>query len=416
MTARHARGRAAVPPAPARKQRRTPRRDADPVRVYPNGRVWYWDGGRAGAGQRRAKRFPSVEAAEAWAEEFRAAAQAPVSAAGPRTHLPLDQLMRDYVAHLEKAGAPQGTIRQYRSNWNTWVPEDVGAVPCGEAAFWHYTTIFTGLTEARALLGTVRPVARTLSATLGWGVLNGYFGLAEPFGSATHRAAAVKDAKDRARKRAGEVRHYDNASCPTPEDVDLFADAVEQQYPGYGRRLVLLGFATGLRFAELLALDWTLVDALTGEILVEWQLDRYRPWPARSLPKNDKRRSARIWKAYLPVLQSLVADALARPGEDHGWLFPRHRSTTAWADRAGKLVGAAVDACDWDWTFHWLRHGYASWSLHPKEHGGYGMPIKVVSECLGHSRYSTTEDMYVERHKDDADAIWHQTGHRPGGR
>ena len=35
-------------------------------------------------------------------------------------------------------------------------------------------------------------------------------------------------------------------------------------------------------------------------------------------------------------------------------------SVTKWADQAGHLATAAAERCDWDWTFHWLRHAYAS--------------------------------------------------------
>jgi integrase len=96
------------------------------------------------------------------------------------------------------------------------------------------------------------------------------------------------------------------------------------------------------------------------------------------------------------VAESLVADALAREGEDHGWLFPRHRSTTAWADQAGKLAGAAIVDSDWAWTFHWLRHGYASWSLAPQSCGGFGLDLAAVSGWLGHRKVSTTQNTYVQ--------------------
>lgn len=184
--------------------------------------------------------------------------------------------------------------------------------------------------------------------------------------------------------------------CPTVADVDEFAAAFEVEYPGYESRLVWLAFATGLRICELLALPWDSIDLTTGAVAVKTQLDRYNPWPAERKPKVGKERTAQVWTCYLHVAESLVADASARESEDHGWLFPRHRSTKSWAEQAGKLAGAAIVASQWGWTFHWLRHGYASWSLAPKSYGGCGLDLASFSRWLGHSKVSITQDTYVQ--------------------
>ena len=100
--------------------------------------------------------------------------------------------------------------------------------------------------------------------------------------------------------------------------------------------------------------------------------------------------------------------------EHHGWLFPRHRSTTAWADQAGKLAGEAKKACDWDWTFHWIRHAYATYSMASKKSGGFKLDPVSVQEWLGHARLSTTQDMYVERQSDDVKVAKKRTSRLPG--
>ena len=41
-----------------------------------------------------------------------------------------------------------------------------------------------------------------------------------------------------------------------------------------------------------------------------------------------------------------------------------------------------------------LRHFYASWLINSKEHGGRGLPPKVVQEWLGHSTLAMTMDTY----------------------
>ena len=95
------------------------------------------------------------------------------------------------------------------------------------------------------------------------------------------------------------------------------------------------------------------------------------------LPKYGKRRVAQLWSCYLDAAASLILDALEREGEDHGWLFPRHRSVKKWADQAGKLAGSAVESCGWDWTFHWLPHAHATWSLAAAHDGGVRTSAEV---------------------------------------
>jgi len=176
-----------------------------------------------------------------------------------------------------------------------------------------------------------------------FGIENGYFVGDEGFACSPQRAKVTKKARIRAAAHDAEVARVITLDvCPTVADVMQFAAAFEVEYPGYGFRLVLLAFATGLRLCELLALRWDSIDLVTGAVAVNAQLDRYRAWPAVRKPKGGKTRTAEVWTCYLDVAESLVADAVAREGEDHGWLFPRHRSTTSWAEQAGKLAGAAI--------------------------------------------------------------------------
>lgn len=396
------------------------RRDSAPARAYADGRVAYWTGGKAGVGQRKMRRLSDAAAAELWAATYNLTAEHDSGSDVPKTLRTLDEMFQAFLDDLRRSGEPEGTVRQYKSNWNVWVPDAVGGIPCGLAELEHFTAIFNELkaVENAAAVTTVRSVARTVGAAITFGVLNGYFKAdAAPFGSPDHRRAAVKKAVKAVRERAEAEKRFDNASCPTPEDVDAFAAAVEAEYPGYGERLVLLAFATGLRINELLALRWDSINLKTGEVAVDWQLDRYQPWPAVRRPKGGKTRTTRIWQGYMHVAESLVAEALARPdGQDHGWLFPRRNTRVKWwSDSVSTFIGKAIRASSWEWTFHWLRHGFASWSLTPKVDGGFGLVVEVVQSWLGHTRPSVTLDMYCEGHEGGDDAAWRSTG-RPGRR
>lgn len=399
-------------------ERKAKRRDKDPVRVYPDGRLAFWTGGLPGVGARVMERHGCRERAEDRAVELRKRL-ALTQIAGPEAGVTLDRAMQDMVISMRKGKADNATIRQYLSNWNCWVPEEVGAkVRCLDVEIRHFTAIFDHAVAGGASPSTVKNLARTLGAFTTWAVDHGYFISGDSFGDRLRRQSIVRRARKRAKVNgATQKKRYTLKVCPTPTDVTTYAEAFELEYPGYGRRLVLLAFATGLRINELLALRHDSIDLTTGEVDVAWQLDRDAAWPAVKLPKGRKVRTAIVWGYYLDMAQTLVEDSLAMPENDphHGWLFPRHRSTTRWADQAGKLAGAAKAACDWNWTFHWLRHAFATYSLAPKGSGGFGLDLPSVQHWLGHAQPSITQDMYVERRAGDVGDALKLTATAPGG-
>lgn len=65
------------------------------------------------------------------------------------------------------------------------------------------------------------------------------------------------------------------------------------------------------------------------------------------------------------------------------------------------------------WGLHWLRHGYATWSLASPDDGGYGLDLASVSRWLGHHRTSVTQDLYVSPvndHQERARAVTKRAG------
>jgi integrase len=258
-------------------------------------------------------------------------------------------MVQDMLDTLRAEHTPEGTVRQYKSEWNAHMADGIGTVHCREAATWHYRQVFSRLLQKKASQQVMRPVARTLGTVIDFGEDNGYFGTEEPFGSATRRTRIAEKYRKRARIAGAEdTKRITLDVCPSTADIDEYAAAFEKEYPGCGARLVWLAFATGLRFCELLAQRWDSIDLVTLDVAVDWQLDRYGSWPDLKPPKNGKRRTARLWRHYFDVAAGLVADALAREGGEHGWLFPRHRSVTKWADQAGHLATAAAESCDWN--------------------------------------------------------------------
>nr|WP_278249465.1 tyrosine-type recombinase/integrase [Nocardioides sp. IC4_145] len=185
--------------------------------------------------------------------------------------------------------------------------------------------------------------------------------------------------------------------CPTTGEVEAFADAFELYYPGYGRRLVLLAYATGMRPSELLGLRWDDFDFGEDEISVSVrrQMKRQAPWPATKPTENRQHRETIVWSCYGWAAESLVADARARTGKDSDYIFPNLAGVKHWPEEFDKWSRAASKAAapsGWRWSFRWLRHAFATKSLSPR---GYGFELHQVSEWLGHHAPSLTVNIYV---------------------
>lgn len=392
-----------------RAKKITRRRDSNPVKVSSTFVVSWWPSGVPGEGKRLQKRTKDAAAAAEFADE-KVAEIARHRSVGPLGHTAFGDLFRHYVTFLLRTGTPQGTSDQYRSNWRCHVPEAVGDVRCADLDVSHWTRIFEEMLMEGATKEMMRAVSRTLGALITYGENRNYFGDRDAFGvSAGRRGKIVADLAKKAPAAAGQGL-IGVEQCPAPGLVHRFAQAAEKALPGYGFLLVLLAFASGLRFTECLGLRIEHIDLLTGEIEVEQQLNRYQEWPAVAPPKGGRSRTVRIWAAYEWVLHRLVEQAATHTGGDTGWLFPPDRPVARWADRANRLVnqeavaqlnqelrdlaGHDVEPTQWTWTFHWLRHAFASYGLASRDHGGLGFSVTYVQQQLGHRKPSTTTDRY----------------------
>jgi hypothetical protein len=103
---------------------------------------------------------------------------------------------------------------------------------------------------------------------------------------------------------------------PTAADVDKYAAAFEEKYPGYGARLMRLAFGTGLRINEALAPRWDSIGLDTLNLAVDWQTatapgPRWRCRRATSrAPRNCEPATSfqpvrQSWDVGLDVLRQL---------------------------------------------------------------------------------------------------------------
>jgi integrase len=145
--------------------------------------------------------------------------------------------------------------------------------------------------------------------------------------------------------------------------------------------LWVLMATTGVRVGEALGLKWDDVDLDARTLRVNRTVYRGQT----CLPKTDSSR--RTIK-----LSTLATDALRQHPQQCGWVFPTSRGTTinvnnlryrSWKqllERAHLPSGTRI---------HDLRHSAATLLL------SKGVPIKVVSEMLGHSDVSITLAIYA---------------------
>jgi integrase len=163
--------------------------------------------------------------------------------------------------------------------------------------------------------------------------------------------------------------------------------------PGWRPYIATVAY-TGARASEALALRWQDVDTKAGFIRVTHQLGR--DGKLVSLKTDDESDRGRV----IPMTPALRATLLelrmaSRHRSDHEYVFstvsgkPRsYRNALRAFDAAAKRAG--VDGGDGRLSLHSLRHTAASLWIRA------GVPIVTVSKMLGHSKVSTTLDIYAD--------------------
>ena len=178
-----------------------------------------------------------------------------------------------------------------------------------------------------------------------------------------------------------------------PEQLRQILDEVGEQY----RPLFLTGMITGARFGEIRGLRWRDLDAGEGNLRIQHAVWRQ----LLQTPKTEA--SVRI----LHIPRELVDDLLAHREQskwaaEDDFMFAREDGTPYDADHLRRVVlYPAMDRCGisrekWSHGFHVFRHTAGS-ILHAQTGD-----LKLAQELLGHSRISTTSDIYIHMPEDVA--------------
>lgn len=381
----------------------------DWLRIYPSGRLTFWDEWSKGQGVRRQRRCADVAAAEAVARELmkQAARSEGLAVAAGATWADLCQAWVD--AHDGKM--KEGTFRRRLTAINVWVVPYAGKVPVTESGLSTLLTVADHLVAAGTGRSNFDGVVQTMQVVAEWGRARRWLP-PDPLGADSDRRAQLKRLRAQLKNAAahaandGDEKGVAIDQVPTWDEVCVLADAVADRVGGIAKsadtgqqfgRAVRIAAGTGLRLTELLALTPADVDLSRGTVSVTKQLDRYTRWEdgapmPTAPPKHNRNRTVLVWSKVKEDLEAAVAFA----GEPGAPLFGPYRGQRWMADAWGRVLEATRDDIGWSWPPHYLRHHYGSYSLAPREAGGLGLPAVEVQRSMGHADLATTLNTYIQ--------------------
>jgi len=177
-------------------------------------------------------------------------------------------------------------------------------------------------------------------------------------------------------------------NCFTTAEQKRIEDAVKN-----GKKVKMFGIIlclyTGLRIGELLALEWSDIDFVNGELTVsktchDGRGDNGKFCRITDLPKTDTSfRTIPLFKQILAILKTLKKKSKSK------WVISDSdkalsvRSYQRSFERLLRRLGIPHKG------FHALRHTFATRALE------CGMDVKTLSEILGHKNPNITLNRYV---------------------
>jgi integrase len=171
-----------------------------------------------------------------------------------------------------------------------------------------------------------------------------------------------------------------------PEQLRQILDEVGEQY----RPLFLTAMITGARLGEIRGLRWQDLDAGEGKLQIQCAVWRQ----LLQTPKTEA--SVRILHIPRELVEVLMAHReQSKWAAEDDFMFAREDGTPYDADHLRRVVlYPAMDRCGisrekWSHGFHVFRHTAGS-----IVHAQTG-DLKLAQELLGHSRLSTTSDIYI---------------------
>jgi integrase len=287
------------------------------------------------------------------------------------------QFLTRWLDDTAKHRVRPGTFRRYRELVQLHTLPTLGKLPLSKLTPQHLSQLYGERLDAGLSARTVEFLHRTLHCAFKEAVLWGLI--------VRNPADAVKPPKPQ-RPPIRPLNHEQAHALLRAAD----GDPLEALY--------VAALMTGMRQGELLGLHWADLDWDAGRLQVRHTLQWHKggEWTLDEPKTGHSRRSIRLPVSALQALKAHRARQaeqrlpMGAAWEDNGLVFCNglgrpleptnllHRSYKRLLERAGL---AHV-------RFHDLRHTYATLALRD------GVPVKVVSETLGHASITLTLDTY----------------------
>ena len=327
------------------------------------------------AGSRRIATFERKRDADAYDAEVRTAVRAGTHTAPSRSPT-VAEAIEDWLERGELEQLERASLKQYRE-LGVHIERHLGTFRLAEL-----TT--PGVNRFRDSL--CRTVSRSMARKI-LTALKGILGEAQRRGNVAQNVAIGVSIGPDKRKAHLEV----GKDIPTPDEIRRILAAASER----ARPLLVTAALTGLRASELRGLRWNDVDLKRGELHVRQRADRYgvigrlkssagqRTVPLGPMAVN----TLKTWR-LASATSGLVFPTRSGKPIDHPSLWKRMLAP------AQIKAGIVTTGGKPKYSFHALRHFYASWCINRRVDGGLELPLKVVSTRLGHASIQITADRY----------------------
>jgi integrase len=292
---------------------------------------------------------------EAWARARELQAQ-PITA----EHT-VETWLKEWLAGVDHL-AP-ATMDNYRSMIRNHIGPAIGSVPLAELKPLHVRQMLNGMKEN----GKSANTRRLAKATLRRGLRE-----AVDMELLARNVAAYRGPEGHANTKPGRSL--------TVEQVRQLQEAIDTNEIG---PLVFLLVSTGLRRGEALALRWSDIDLTHGTLTVKRSL---KTASGTTVVGATKTRGSR----RTVDLPCETTEVLRKLGPGDGYLFTSRRGNPLDPPGVTRRVKAFTkQVLGEEWGPHEMRHSCASLLV------SNGVPLKVVSDLLGHSSITLTANVYA---------------------
>ncbi len=155
------------------------------------------------------------------------------------------------------------------------------------------------------------------------------------------------------------------------------------KYPINKKTPLILALYSGIRIGELLAIEWCDIDFINNRLYINKQVSN----KIVTTPKTfESTRYVNIPPEVVELLKRLKSESVVLSKivfcSETGDYIRRDKFIKHWFKKAMRHIGHP------DYTFHCLRHTYATYLL------SNNIPVKYVQEQLGHTNAQTTLNVY----------------------